>query len=57
MAQRILSLAAEEGPERLQEALQSLAEGEVRAGRAGMCRRGCSAGGRRLTASPSLAAG
>ncbi|NXE39389.1 FANCI protein, partial [Ptilorrhoa leucosticta] len=29
MAQRILSLAAEEGPERLQEALQSLAEGEL----------------------------
>uniref|UniRef100_A0A8C3UFT1 FA complementation group I n=1 Tax=Catharus ustulatus TaxID=91951 RepID=A0A8C3UFT1_CATUS len=33
MAQRILSLAAEEGPERLQEALQSLAEGEVRGAR------------------------
>nr|XP_054497878.1 Fanconi anemia group I protein isoform X2 [Agelaius phoeniceus] len=29
MAQRILSLAAEEGPERLQEALQSLPEGEL----------------------------
>ncbi|NXA06158.1 FANCI protein, partial [Sapayoa aenigma] len=29
MAQRILSLAAEEGPERLQEALQSLGEGEL----------------------------
>ncbi|XP_062357068.1 Fanconi anemia group I protein isoform X3 [Cinclus cinclus] len=29
MAQHILSLAAEEGPERLQEALQSLAEGEL----------------------------
>ncbi|NWS24427.1 FANCI protein, partial [Polioptila caerulea] len=29
MAQRILSLAAEDGPERLQEALQSLAEGEL----------------------------
>ncbi|NXD19871.1 FANCI protein, partial [Spelaeornis formosus] len=29
MAQRILSLAAEEGPGRLQEALQSLAEGEL----------------------------
>ncbi|KAF4792953.1 Fanconi anemia group I protein [Turdus rufiventris] len=35
MAQRILSLAAEEGPERLQEALQSLAEGE----RSGVLRR------------------
>lgn len=30
MAQRILALAAEEVPERLQEALQSLGEGEVR---------------------------
>uniref|UniRef100_A0A8B9M890 FA complementation group I n=1 Tax=Accipiter nisus TaxID=211598 RepID=A0A8B9M890_9AVES len=30
MAQRILALAAEEAPERLQEALQSLGEGEVR---------------------------
>ncbi|KAJ7409413.1 Fanconi anemia group I protein [Willisornis vidua] len=30
MAQRILSLAAEEGPERLQEALQSLGEAEAR---------------------------
>ncbi|NXT36051.1 FANCI protein, partial [Pelecanoides urinatrix] len=29
MAQRILALAAEEGPERLQEALQSLGEGEL----------------------------
>ncbi|OWK62170.1 Fanconi anemia group I protein [Lonchura striata] len=29
MAQRILSLAAQDGPERLQEALQSLAEGEL----------------------------
>ncbi|NXM68957.1 FANCI protein, partial [Serilophus lunatus] len=29
MAERILSLAAEEGPERLQEALQSLGEGEL----------------------------
>ncbi|NWW77491.1 FANCI protein, partial [Climacteris rufus] len=29
MAQHILALAAEEGPERLQEALQSLAEGEL----------------------------
>lgn len=59
MAQRILALAAEEGPERLQEALQSLAESEVRgAGRgAGMRRRGCSAGGTWLTECPCLAAG
>lgn len=32
MAQRILQLAAEESPERLQEALQGLAEGEVPGG-------------------------
>ncbi|NXE09388.1 FANCI protein, partial [Lophotis ruficrista] len=36
MAQRILALAAEEAPERLQEALQSLGEGEVRGGPAGL---------------------
>uniref|UniRef100_A0A8C3JWK5 FA complementation group I n=1 Tax=Calidris pygmaea TaxID=425635 RepID=A0A8C3JWK5_9CHAR len=35
MAQRILALAAEEGPERLREALQSLGESEVRRGPAG----------------------
>lgn len=35
MAQRILALAAEESPERLREALQSLGEREVRGGPAG----------------------
>lgn len=57
MAQRILSLAAEEGPERLQEALQSLAEGEVRGARGpgGEAPPGLLRG--RLTASPCLAAG
>lgn len=43
MAQRILSLAAQDGPERLQEALQSLAEGEVRAARGPGGERGCAA--------------
>uniref|UniRef100_A0A8C8ALB5 FA complementation group I n=1 Tax=Otus sunia TaxID=257818 RepID=A0A8C8ALB5_9STRI len=38
MAQRILALAAEEVPERLQEALQSLGEGEVRGCPAGWAR-------------------
>ena len=70
MAQRILALAAEEVPERLQEALQSLGEGEVRGCPAGwaLCagRRGCAArpcqageggfssGEAQLAASPSL---
>lgn len=55
MAQRILALAAEEAPERLQEALQSLGESEVSggpagwalcAGKPGVCAAGpCQAGG------------
>uniref|UniRef100_A0A8B9NZS6 FA complementation group I n=1 Tax=Apteryx owenii TaxID=8824 RepID=A0A8B9NZS6_APTOW len=53
MAQHILALAAEEAPERLQAALQSLGEGEVRApgpGRA--CGEGCPGAGRAGPCSP-----